>query len=175
MNNSSSPKQSGHLMAQDEDHTTNLFVEQSSSESKESEDESTSSIHDPQMDTDRKSEADTGCSAEANSSDKDTYSEKCEKEYNKKVTAFFLTELGLTKAAEQVRIRPYDPSKVVTNEYSLKSTSMIYSNSYKIVQNIVLFELYYRQMHTMVVRIGNYFQKNVDESPVEIFEQSTSH
>ena len=167
--NSLSSQESGHLMAQDEDHTTN----QSSSESEESEDESTSPIHDSQKDTDRKSEVDTGCSAEAISSDKD--SETCEKEYNKKVTAFFLTGLGLTKAAEQVRIRPYDPSKVVTNEYSLKSTSMIYSHTYKNDQNMVLFELYYRQMHTMVVRIGNYFQKNVDESPVEIFEQSTSH
>ena len=152
-------------MAQDEDHTTNQSVGQSSSESEESEDESTSSIHDSQMDTDCKSEVDTGCSAEANSSDKDTYSEICEKEYNKKVTAFFLTGLGLTKAAEQVRIRPCDPSKVVTNEYSLKSTSMIYSHTYKNDQNMVLFELYYRQMHTMVVRIENYCKKNVMNHP----------
>ena len=52
---------------------------------------------------------------------------------------------------------------------------MIYSHSYKNDQNMVLLELYYRQMHTMVVRIGNYFQRNVDESPVEIFEQNTFH
>ena len=172
--NSLSSEQSGHLMAQNEEHTTNPFVDQSSSESEESESESSSNLG-SQIATDHESQVDTACSAETNSRDKDTFSEKGEKEYRKKVTAFFLTGLGLTKAAEQVRIRPYDPSKVVTNEYSIKSTSMIYSHTYKNDQNMVLFELYYRQMHTMVVRIGNYFQRNVDESPVEIFERSTSN
>ena len=69
-------------MAQNEEHTTNPFVDQSSSESEESESESTSSNLGSQIATDHESQVDTACSAETNSRDKDAYSEKGEKEYS---------------------------------------------------------------------------------------------
>jgi len=164
--------------------SSNLLEEQCSSDS---EDESVSSDHDSHMDTGCPTKDYTGSVDADNDNvasksalpkstkappDEDLPSDE-EGQDNKKATIAFLTELGLTKAAEQVGIRDlrvdlcieshpevYAPPFLKDTIRELKT--MLESVTYSEHQHMILYELRHRRMYTMALRIAKYFkEKNI--------------